>query len=490
MAALLLIALLGAPPTGTLTIESGDYGATVVVDRWPIGIIPVEPAAVTAGLHLVEVLRDGRPVWARLVFVPAGQELRVPVALPARTLPPRRSTPGRVAPRYTLGGAVGAEVSGAGDRLDLDLVQRYRLTADDVPAAGLSAAAEVWVFSDLVDRGEGDDLRWVTRRAAPVHLEEARVGYAGSAGHLDAGRVVTTGPGGRAFVLDGARGALGGEAFEVRARAGRRFEPVGPAPSTAWLAGGGLRAAPWGDVLTASIDVLHHARLHVDGVVAGRWGRGRARIEGRSIGDRLAALTGGAGLDGEGISGDIAGGVRTDARGPFETPRWALGLTDLASPAGWWLAGRTRLTHGPWRAAGRVEWRDGAGSASAEHPDRWAVDLDGVRAIGAGRVGVQGAALVADVGEGVPSPALRRRLGAWALGDQTVGRWRFAMRLGVEQLVIGAVERTLPTGDVGVRIALTEEFEVEASGAVRAVHPTLYPDGGPLWSGRLGVRLR
>ncbi len=487
MAALLAIVLLGAP-TGTLTIESEDYGATVVVDRWPIGIIPVEPERVAAGLHLVEVLRDGRPVWVRLVFVPGGGELRLPVALPARTLPPWRSA-GRssVAPRYGLSAAVGAEVSGVGDRVDLDLVQRYRLEADDVPLEGLSAAVEAWVFSDLIDRG--GELRWAPRPAGTVHVEEARLRYAGALGRADAGRMVAVGPGGRAFVLDGAQGALGGDRIEVHARGGRRYEAIGPAPD-AWLAGGGLRAAPWGDAMTATVEVLHHARLHVDGALAGRWGRARARIDGRSIGDRLAAVSGGAGLDGEVVSARVEGGVRTDARGPFETPRWALGLTDLVSPAGWWVAGRGQLAQGPWQAGGRVEWRDGAGAASAVHPDRWTIDVDGVRALGAGRVGVQATALIADVGDGPPSPALRQRLGVAALGDQTLGPVRVSLRIGVERLAIGETERALPTGDAGIRWALTDGLELDASAGVRAVHPTLYPDGGPLWIGRLGLRLR
>lgn len=490
MTAPLLALTLLAAATGTLAVESPDYGATVVVDKRPIGIVPVDPWPLPAGLHLVEILRDGRPAWVRLVFVPPGETLRVSVALPPRTLPPVSARrPGEPPPpRYRLTGSVGAEVAATATRFDVDLVQRWRLEANDAPAAGLSAAVEAWVFSDLVDRGP--ELAWAPRRDGRVHVEEARARYDGGWGGVQAGRTIEVGPGGRAFLLDGAGVAVEAGPVGVTARGGRRFEPIGPALDAPWLAGAGLTFAP-GQAAQITLDALWQARLHVDGRLRARHGPARLALDARTIGAAFAAAEARITAERDGLAGWLDGAVRTDARGPFETPRWALALTELVSPAGWSLGAGARAHRGAWQAGGRVERRDGEGPASARHPDRWAADAELLRALGAGRVGATATLLVADAGAVDPdAPALRRRLGAALLGDQRVGRWRFALRTGVEALRVDERARVLPAGEAAATVAIGGGFEVDAAGHVGAAHPALHPEGGPIFGAVLRVRLR
>ncbi|MCB9543230.1 MAG: PEGA domain-containing protein [Myxococcales bacterium] len=490
MAPLLALAVLAATG-GTLVVESPDYGATVVVDKRPIGIVPVDPWPLPAGLHLVEILRDGRPAWSRLVFVPPGETVRLSVTLPLRSLPPvsARRSGEPPPPRYGLSGSVGAEVAATRGRFDVDLVQRWRLEAHDAPAAGLSAAVEAWVFSDLVDRG--GELAWAPRRDGRVHVEEARLGYDGGWGGARAGRLIASGPGGRAFLLDGAAVAVEGERVGVSARGGRRYAPIGPAPASPGLAAAGLTLAPWADAARLALDALWQERLHLDARLRARHGPARLAFDARTIGAALAAAELRATGERGGLSGWIEGGVRTDARGPFETPRWALTLTELVSPAGWSIGAGARGAFGAWQAGGRVERRDGEGPASAIHPDRWAADVELLRALGSGRAGITGTLLIADSGALDPdTPALRRRLGAALLGDQRLGRWRFALRAGVEALRIDARERLLPAGEAAATVALGGGFELDAAALVGAAHPALHPEGGPVVGGQLRVRLR
>ena len=63
--------------TGTLTVRAPHYGATVLVDRRPVGRVPMAPSEVSAGLHLVELRQQGTIRWRRLVFVPPGQAVVV-----------------------------------------------------------------------------------------------------------------------------------------------------------------------------------------------------------------------------------------------------------------------------------------------------------------------------------------------------------------------------------------------------------------------------
>lgn len=504
MAPLLALMVLAAS-TGTLAVDSPDYGATVVVDRRPLGIIPIPPATVPTGLHLVEILRDGRPAWTRLVFVPSGVTVRLEVNLPARTLPPLvLHRPGEPPPpRYRLAGSVGAEVAAAPGFTDLDLVQRWRLEASDAPVPGLSAAVEAWVFSDLLDRG--DDRSWVPRHSERVHVEEARVGYEGQGGEGRAGRLIEVGPGGRVFVLDGARAELASDAIVLHARGGGRHEPRGPMPSSPALLGAGLTLMPGRDAIDGSFDAIWHEQLHLDGHLRARHGPARLALSARSIGPDLAAADARVTVEHAGLAGWVEGGRRSDARGPFETPRWWLTLTELITPAGWSAAGGVRWHRDAWQASAQIEHRDGAGAASATHPDRWQAHAEVVHAIGRSRLGIIARWLDADIGalHGISAapepdspplapdpPALRRWLMASLLAEARLGPWHLATRAGVESLHIDATHRLLPTGEAIAGLWLGAGFELGAAVRVGVVHPALHPDGGPLISGLLHIRLR
>lgn len=507
MAPLLALMVL-ATSTGTLAVDSPDYGATVVVDRRPLGIIPIAPAPVAAGLHLVEILRDGRPAWTRLIFVPPGVTVRLVVNLPMRTLPPitARRPDEPPAPRYRLAGSVGAEVAAAPGWTDLDLVQRWRLEASDAPVPGLSAAVEAWVFSDLLDRG--DERSWVPRHSERVHVEEARVGYEGRSGEVQAGRLREVGPGGRVFLLDGARAQLASDAIALHARGGWRHEPRGPMPSSPELLGAGLSLIPWRDAIRMSLDAIWQESLHLDGHLHAQHGWARLALAGRSIGHELAAADARVTVEHAGLAGWVEGGVRSDARGAFETPRWWLTLTELISPAGWSAGGGARWHRGAWQASAQIERRDGAGAASAVHPDRWQADAEVTHGIGRGRLGVIARWLDADIGamHGITSegngiepdspplppdpPALRRWLMASLIAETRFGPWHLATRAGVESVHIDAHPRLLPTGEAIAGLTLGASFELGAALRIGAVHPALHPQGGPLISGLFHIRLR
>jgi hypothetical protein len=62
---------------GTLAINADLPGATVFVNREPVGTAPVRIRNLKAGAHLVWVERDGYRRWTRVVTVPAEQVTRV-----------------------------------------------------------------------------------------------------------------------------------------------------------------------------------------------------------------------------------------------------------------------------------------------------------------------------------------------------------------------------------------------------------------------------
>lgn len=501
-AALLALALLAAPPPeGVLAVTGLDYGAEVVVDRRPVGHIPLDPVAVAAGLHLIEVLRDGRPVWSRVVFVPPGGVVQVTVALPprpggGRTLGELRS--GRVEPRapparYRLSGSAAVEGGAVGSRWDLDVAQRWRLDADG--PAGISAAVEVQAVGDLAG-GDPALLRAVHRASdAPIRVDEARLRWRGEALDARVGRLIEPGPGGRLFALDGGRldGRWG--ALRVHARGGRRWALIGPQPEDAGVVGGGLAL---GDgALGGALDAVWHGRLHVDGAVFARGALGGLRLRGRTIGEspaeaalRLDAPTGPAWLDGLWVEG----GWRGAARGPFEPLDWPLGVAALPSPAGARLDGALRVRLGDVRGVVGAGVFDGAGPASAARPDRWRLDAG----LGFARRdwGVDGhlAALGADVGPDPTAVALGGRKSARFQAQMTLDRVRLVGSGGLEHLILrgptGEVRRWLPVGGLAAAVALTGELEAFAEAEVSAAHPTLHPAGGPIAGGRIGVRLR
>lgn len=501
---LLLLALgllAGPPPTGTLEISSAAYGAEVAVDRRPVGRVPLPPQTVPAGMHLVEVLRDGQAAWSRVVFVGPGETVSLVVELAPREGPApvlgdlRRAPiePPSTPMRYRLAGTVAAEGALAGDAWDLDLVQRWRLDAE----AGevVSGAVEARAVGDMA--GAGRDLGRVVHRGddPPLLVESLwlRARGAGLDGRL--GRMAQAGPAGRAFLMDGARvdGQLG--AFEVHARGGRRWAVLTPRPDDPWLGGGGVA---WGDRdRGVRLDGLYHQRLHLDASAFVAGAAGRLRLAGAAIGSdpSRASLTGRTALRRFAID-DIRGAIewRGAVEGPLDLTVEPLGLTELKVPAGWTGRLGATLDLAPARVTVDGGLYAGAGAPSAGRPDRGWLDLGAT--LGGGRRGItlRLGGLVADPGEHPAVAALVDRahgaLGGW-LGR---GRWRLSAEVGVEQITLdgpdGALRRRLPVGGLRAALALTEALSLLADVEAAAAHPSLHPTGGPLGRARLGLRLR
>ena len=83
----------GAIPVGGLSISSEPADAAVYVDGRPVGVSPVQLAAVAAGEHRVRIVKDGYLENARIVTVLAGQPTAVQVKL---TRTPDASSDGQV----------------------------------------------------------------------------------------------------------------------------------------------------------------------------------------------------------------------------------------------------------------------------------------------------------------------------------------------------------------------------------------------------------
>jgi tetratricopeptide (TPR) repeat protein len=82
--------LLGAP--GNIELKVNVSGAAIAVDGIQRGSSPTPPFAAVAGLHLIQVTREGYRPWSRSIGVQAGQTVTVVVTLEVdpRWVPPRR----------------------------------------------------------------------------------------------------------------------------------------------------------------------------------------------------------------------------------------------------------------------------------------------------------------------------------------------------------------------------------------------------------------
>lgn len=500
---LLALALLtGPPPVGALHVSGAVYGDEVAIDRRPVGRVPLPPQTVTAGLHLVEILRDGRPAWSRVVFVGPGETLALVAELPPRPGPAptlgdlRRppAGPPEVPMRYRLTGGVTAEAAAAGEAWDLDLVQRWRLDAQ----AGeiVSGAAEVRAVGDLA--GDGPELSRVVHRGddPPLLVEGLwlRAQGAGLDGRM--GRMVQTGPLGRAFLLDGARidGAAG--ALRVHARGGRRRALLTPQPDDPWLGGAGLS---WGERRWGvSVDGLYHGRLHLDAAAHLATDFGRLRLTGASVGTDPIRATIAGGSD---ALSDVAisdARLALEWRGATETafdPTFEpLGVADLRAPAGWTARAGATVELQPARITLDGGLFESAGARAVDRPDRRWLDVGATFDGGGWDVTARLGGLVADPGGAPTATALVDRLYGAVGGGLTRGRWRFSVEAGVEQLTLdgpgGRARRRLPIGGVRALVALTEAVSLVADVEAAAAHPALHPTGGPLTRARLGLRLR
>ncbi|MCA9541795.1 MAG: PEGA domain-containing protein, partial [Myxococcales bacterium] len=354
---LLALALLASPPDGTVRIASPHYGATVAVDRRPVGHVPLPELSLAPGLHLVELLRDGRPVFAQVVFVAPGQMLTVPIALPEAPLRPtdvplaKGAAP---APRYDLQATLALQGARRGHTTDLDLMHRWRLSARDMPAPRWRGALQVTGRHDLA--GDGDELIDAARAEAQTGLrvDEAWIGQGAATGFV-VGRQMANGPGGRAFHFDGGtlRAPLG-EHGGAELRLGRRAAALGPNPTVPWLAGLGLRAE--GSVLEGGVAALFHDRWHVDAHAQGRWRALRMTLRARAVDEVLADAN--ARVDVHFSDGDVwlAAGRRARASGPFEWQWSAPDLTTAVDPSAWSVTGGAAWLLATCSVAAQATW--------------------------------------------------------------------------------------------------------------------------------------
>ncbi len=499
---LLALALAGGAPVTALHVTGPDYGVEVAIDRRPAGRLPLDPIAVPAGLHLVELLRRGQVVWSRVVFVEAGATVELAVALertgqPSPTLGElRRGTPAPVEPppRYRLGGRLAFEGAAAGDAWDLDLVQRWRLEAD--PEGPFSAAAEARAVGDLA--GSGPELWRAVHRTDddPILVEVLWLRARGE--HIDArvGRQPLRGPMGRAILLDGARvGATSGP-WALAGHGGRRRAVLTPEPADPWM--GGVELALRRPAWSADVSALYHQGLHVDARARAQPGELELLVAGGALDLDPMYADGHARIDLGPATGLTEARARVRWRGarasPFDLSPIRTSVIALDVPAGWTAEGGLAARAGPVDVDLTGGIFDGAGDPSAARPDRWWIGLDGLLARRGWGSTASLQALRADIGPAPIATALTERLradlGAWLAFD----RVRLDAVGGVERLVLdgpaGRIHRLLPVGGMRGRVALTDAIEAFAAFDAAAAHPTLHPSGGPLLFGRAGIELR
>ncbi len=477
----LLLVVLGAPAPGVLEVRSPDYGATVSIDRRPVGKVPLPPWPLPAGLHRVEVRAVGRPAWRRTVLVAPGARVVLTVELPpAPPAPPPMAVAVDAPPAPTLRGAVGLRWAHDGARGDLDLAQRWRLTV--APAPRWAAAVAVGARSDVA--GDAPALQGAPWRATDgrVRVLEATLERRFAAGAVLGGRQLGRGPGGRAYRFDGLRGrsTLGPT---VEAHLGRRAEPLGATPDAPRL--GGARAAIDRDAWRLEGAYLFHGAHHLDAearwrprplqISLGAWLADAALVEGRG------ALAGRWGA----LSARAEGRLHRAPPTPFDLLA-AIGLLPDEDAARW-REGRLGVGFAPdaWTATADAGLR-----ARADGWRRWDAAARVARRLGASEVGARGRGLW---GEGRPpdGPALRSAVHGAAEGAWADGRWRLALSGGVARIdPVGAAARTLPEGSLRLEVGLVDDLALRFDAGVAAAHPSWIEGGGPLLQGGLAVVLR
>lgn len=467
-----LILLLALTRTGTLVVETPHYGATISVDRRPIGTAPVEPRVLPTGWHLVEVFARERPPWGRLVFVPPGKTVRVSVRLAPLPAQRRRASTdaGAPPPTWSLTGRAGVRAALRGPDRSVALVQRARLDGQDVLGADTRLVVDLGGESRIVDRGQPLLRLIAPGRASRLRIDAAWAGWRG----LRAGRLPLSGPGDTAVVLDGIDGGVSTLGWRLAGRVGGRGAPVGARPD-ALLAGVGLTRER--GPLTGRVRWWHHATHHLDGRLATRGDRWQIATAGSLVGDRLHrarvdtrwdAVHLGYAVRGPGVSRlvDPLRSLRLDPldRTPWHGPRIA-------------LDGQA----GPWRGDGALRLRISDAGARLDGAMGIIRDLAGWRA------GARLRGVVSRWESPPPRPFLRHRVGA-----ALTARWgqRLDAALGAAWQATDRSRRVLPEGAARLRWPLVDRLSVEAEISAAAVDPAVLPGDGPLLTGLLGVRLR
>lgn len=473
---LLLVWLRAGPVAaadGRLVVRAPQYGLTVAVDRQPVGRTPLAPIAVAPGFHLVEVLRGGRAIWARLVFVTGGAALVLDVTLPAAVAPPAAATPptGPSPPRIDLVADVALIAARLGGEDDLDLRQDWRLEGARLVGPDVDGAVRIAAWTDV--DGEDAALASTHRPGTEMAVEEAWLGYGGRRARVEAGRLLLAGPGGVPLVTDGGRARLGDD-VRLEALGGRLADPpFGAAGGLATLAAAGAGM---------SLRYLYFRAHHLD--AAGAWDAGPMAIavEGRAV-DHAPALAGGRIGIGLGVADAwLSARRRFAADGPFEDPARWLGVLAAPPPAGWEAAAGAGLALAGFFSHATLEAR----RPDAPEPARIRGTVD---VGGGGGVWAWGAAADALIAERAPAPTLRRSLGAHVSGALRGDPWRVELDLGLRQVRVDA-DRLLPEGSLRLGRRLASTLEVYAAATTGAVHPDLWPDAGPLSTLALGVALR
>lgn len=468
MPAILLLAL---ARHGTLAVETPHYGATISVDRRPIGTAPVAPQRVAVGWHLVEVFARGRPPWGRLVFVAPDRILTLSVVLEA--LPTAREAPaaaGRPPAVWRLTGRAGLRGAARGPDRSAALEQRARLEGDEVAGADTRLVVDLAGESQLSSSG-----RSLLRLISPddpsrLRIDAAWVGWRSIRG----GRLPLIGPGAALVVLDGVEATGAWQRWQVDARLGARGAPVGGRPEEPLVAIGLAHTA---GPVRGHARWWHHDHHYGDGGITAQGARWRLASAASLVDARLHR----AQVEGRWDAVDLGYTVRGPARGALVDPLRTLGLDPLDRIA--WHGPRLRVLLGerPWVADAQARVRMSAQGA------RFDGGIGVERRQAAWRLGMRLDGLASRWSRSPPAPHLRQRIGA-----RVEAGWGRAatVALGGAWQATDRSRQVLPEGAVRLTVPLVDRLELYAEAAGEAVDPAVLAGEGLLWHGRVGVRLR
>lgn len=465
------IALLVALQHGSLLVDTPHYGATISVDRRPIGTAPLPAQTVAVGWHLVEVFARGRPAWARLVFVPPGEQVTVTVKLaPMPRQIARKTGPDDThTPTWRLSGRVRVEAAKRGADTSVALTERARLIGDDVLGADTMVRVDLSGESRL-DQSGRPLLRLIDpQRPSRIRVNELSAGWRG----LRAGRLLMDGPAMTALTVDGFSGRLTVGDWQGAVFGGARGAPVGDRPSTPV---GGVGVARTTGALRPRLRWIGHDAQHTEAGISYQNNTlqvstvastvdaalHRARLDLRWRGLRLGYAARGSGRS------RLVDPVRSLGLAPAELSRWhGPRVGGVATVGAWTLDGDARL-----------RWGDEA--------DRWDAHGAVARRVGAWRATV----LVDGFATRWRRPPEGPFLENGARGTLSARYAGLTLSGGAAWQTTNATGRVLPEGGARWMLPLTGPLDLVAEASAQAVDPAILPGDGLLFSGRLGVRLR